>query len=1334
MHHPIRLGFLIDSLLSRYQTRLLVGAFRAARRRGARVIGFQGSFLNFDQERHAFDGSFLYELAGPRAVDGLIVASNILASQVGIESLRTFCATLGVPVVTVGELPGFPQVCIDARGGFSCAISHLIEVHDRRKLAFIQGTPGNPDSAEREAVFREALSAHGLAIDERLIVPGTFLEPSGARAVRLLFEQRGIEPGELDGIVCANDSMAVGAARELRARGLRVPDDVAIIGFDDDDYARNNSPPLTTVAQPVERVGEVASEMLLDRLLGRATPERIVLPVQPVFRRSCGCSPRRLQQSAGALGVQHLELALAELRPQLVASLEQVLGPGRATLGLDALIGALSFEGDQDAAGALSDFERALLDGHELGLDPLRWEDILLPLAEVIRQHSVATLEFERKRDRVRLLLNEVAARVHSLERLYEVQRANALRILGSALGCARSLPNIARTIEAGLPGLGVRYCCVCLFVAGSERTVSKTVAHYEAASLVQTELLHDSGDLWRSLPASVPPNSPGLLDRTSGFPAQQIFSGKSEPLSTDLDLLIYPLVFAERALGYVVFDAPKQVERAWLLENVAGHLSGALYALGKADELRDARSLAETASAAKSEFVAMMSHEVRTPLTAIHGHLELCLRTVLSAEQESHLMRAQASSRSLLRIVDDILDFSKIDARRLEIENVPFGLEEVLEQVAGTFSISANRKNIEFVFDVHADVPLRLQGDPLRVSQVLLNLVGNALKFTERGYVLLSVRPVAGDPIGVEFTVRDSGIGMSTEELTRIFSPFTQGNGSMTRRHGGTGLGLSISKRLVEMMGGELEVESRFGLGSSFTFRLPLAASEQTQSQAPEALHGARLLIAEGSDLQAEALERILKGRASEVRRCATGTAAITAFRKSVSDGRPFDIVLVAQNLPDMNGLELIARFTRAFPMPELTALVVGPSDTEFWSVASLREAGAAATIAKPFHAKSVLRAIARARSPGFGLTVGSVDAATSDKKLRGWSVLLAQDDPAGLELTKQLLELWGASVTPAKDGREAVAHAKTRNFSIILLDLHMPELDGCEAARAIRSDARHVSTMIVALTASTRPADRARASAAGMDAYLCTPIESSALLSQLLQFCVRPQVSIQAESGGKLAELTELGQPNLGQPGPVLDSRTALARVNGDQATYRRLLQRFLKTHLEDTRNIQRARAAGDIKVATRIAHTLSSAAANIGASQLQRAAQALESMLSCDAAAVLDWVTDLERLHAITLSAAAAALHVSSAMMPRVDPDVQPALLLTRAQKLVDAHDTAAVECVQLLSASLLAHSNVREPLKRLETAIDSYDFEQARVELDVVSQALGSPGHELSIVGD
>jgi len=1322
----MRLGFLVDSLLSRFQARLLTGAVRAARRQQAQVVGFQGSFLNHESAPHPFDGSFLYDLAGPAAVDGLVVVSNILASVVGVESLRTFCVALGVPIVSVGDLPGFSQVCIESHDGLTAAISHLVTAHARRKLAFIQGNPGNPESNQREQVFRAALAALGVAVDERRIVSGTFLESSGAKAVRILFEERGIDVHELDGIVSANDQMAVGAARELRARGLRVPEDVALIGFDDDDYAWSNSPPLTTVAQPIEQVGEAAVEMLLDQLLGRVKPERVVLRAEPIYRRSCGCSDSKDVLTPRRAPYENLDAALAGGRSELVKRLEQVAGSNESvTAGVDAAITALSSEQEQDVTQALTRFEQALLDGYELGLHPRQWDDLLLGVAATIRQFPLQapreTRELELRLTRARWLTNEVAARVYSLTRLYEVQRANALRILGSALACARSLSAIALAIENGLPGLGVKYCCVSLFAEGAERKFAQTIAHYEDTSSSRSELLQDTGDLWRLLPGSMPPSAPRGQPRASVFPTLQLFSGACAPVSSELDLLIYPLVFAERALGYVVFDAPRQIERAWLLENIAGYLSGAVYSLARADELRDARAQAERASATKSEFVAVMSHEVRTPLTAIHGHLELCLRTALSREQESHLVRAQASSRSLLRIVDDILDFSKIEAQRLELEARPFALDSLLDQLSGTFADSASRKKLELVFDVHPDVPRQVVGDALRVSQVLLNLLGNALKFTERGQVILRIQLAEGLPGQsiIEFSVEDTGIGMSEAELASIFKPFTQADSSMTRRYGGTGLGLTISKRLVEMMGGELTVASKVGLGSLFRFGLPLSAVEQSKSLAPGGLAASRVLIVEACQAQAEALKRILAPRTSYVRVCGTGSAGLAAFRTALSDGCAFDMVLTAHVLPDMNGGALLARFRRALPPAELTALVVGPSESEF---ASFREAGASATIQKPFYPYSVLRAMARARAQDRGTRRASLVRAATEQSLLGWNVLVAQDDPVGLELTKSLLEQWGASVTLARDGSEAVAHAHRRPFSLILLDLNMPELDGCQAARVIRTDTRNASTVIVALTASTRPEDRARASAAGMDAYIRTPLESAALLGKLLQVGTAAAAE-DASDEAQRRELEALAPTSWGQSRSLLDSRSALARVNGDHALYRRLLQRFLTTHAEDARNLRAAHSQCDTARAIQIAHTLSSAAANIGASQLQHAASGLELTLSCTENPAAEWLDEFDRAHEVTLTAAAAALNAFLAV-ENTDAGARPSALLDRARTLIANHDTAAVECVQSLRVSLAHQPSLWEQLKRLEASIESYDFGHARAELEALAEALSS----------
>lgn len=1334
MHDPIRIGFLVDSLLSRYQVRLFNGAWRAARRRNAHLIGFQGSFLTRPSDETSFDGSFLYELAGPVALDGLVVTSNILASAVGTEAVRMFCVRSGLPVVSVGELAGFPHIETNCEGGLRVVIEHLVTVHGRRRLAFIRGKANNPDSAQREAVFRNTLAALGVQVREELILPGTFLEGSGGSAVRVLLDERGVRPSELDGIVAANDQMAVGAARELLARRIRVPEDVAIVGFDDDDHARSNSPPLTTVAQPIERLGERAAELLLEHLAGRPTPERTSLPAEPVFRRSCGCSPFGHGVTSDPEEHGSLEAAIADRQVVCAKQLEKLVGQSADGSGVEALMRILLARQEQHVTAALAAFERAMLTSHARGLDPLRWEDVLLPLTETVERFAALEPEAAaRARQRVlqaRSMINEVAARSHSLDRLHVVQHANAVRVLGTALGCARNLQALASAVETGLSGLGVKYCCVCLFVDGSERRLATAVARYESSAATSSELMQDTAALWRALPGTLPPSAPGVPARDSlAFATSELFQPKLAPASMNLDLLIYPLVFAERALGYVIFDAPEHVERAWMLENIAGHLSGSVYAITRTDELRDARELAEKASAAKSEFVAMMSHEVRTPLTAISGHLDLCLKTGLSPEQRGHLTRARGSSRALLEIVDNILDFSKIEAQRLELEAVRFELDDVLDQLIGTHALVAARKSLEFVIDPDPSVPRSLVGDPLRLSQVLVNLVSNALKFSSKGHVLLRIQ-LEGEPrsdrVQLRFSVSDTGIGMTDAQVSQIFQPFTQADSSTTRRYGGTGLGLSICKRLVEMMGGRLQVRSLLNSGSEFSFSAVFGAPV-TRSMPIPAWSELRVLIVESSEPQAAALCRLLEAHACRCQCVGSAAEAWEALDAASEAGAPFDVALVAHALPDSSGLSLIAHITRPGEATRVSAVVLGPPNAEFWVGGNFRRYGASAAVAKPFQPASVLRAVERANKLSASSRPPSVGPAEEERRLVGRTVLLAQDEAVGRELFRELLEIWGAKVEVGSNGLEAVQRATSQRFDAILMDLHMPLLDGFEATLTLRAGQRHIRTPILALTASARAEDRAKATAAGMQGYLTTPIDPELLLAALLE--AMPPLAVEP------AELVLEESDDAGPPASVatgrmrvqLDTQSALSRVNGNMGTYRRLLQRFLSSHASAPHDVKRALAESQLEAAMLVAHTLTSAAANIGAAQLQRAAQALESALRHKPTEVPLALADFEFAHVATLSAAAGALEASasSATLPQIPLQASVAALLTRLRRLLDDHDTAAVDCLNLLRQALSERPSTSDPLYRLEQRIGAYDFEQARKELETLALALAAP---------
>ncbi|MFO7181367.1 MAG: substrate-binding domain-containing protein, partial [Pseudomonadota bacterium] len=672
----------MDALLSRYQVRLFETVRRMARRSGIRLIGFQGSYLKSSTaERPVFDGSFLYELADKACVDGLLVASNLLANGVGTEAVRAFCERSGLPVVSIGELSGFPQIDIDNRSGFRAVIEDLVVNHGRRRLAFICGALANPDSIAREQVFRETLADLGVPVIEEAILPGNFLEPSGASAVRTLLDERGIPLEAIDGIVAANDQMAVGAVHELVARHVRIPRDIAIVGFDDDDHARSNSPPLTTVAQPLVALAERAFELLLDRIAGREVPERTVLPAEPIFRRSCGCSGSLARrESIGPCTPRHA--LLERMHRAGNQRLDEIGGRHLNAGSIEALLKVFVSTTEADTVSARTTFEQTILGAAERGFDPERWQEVLDAISDTIASDASPSdrQSYERRLLEARVVVGEVAARTRRLEQLHTTQRANALRVLGSALVCSRDLKGLSRALQAGLPGLGVGYCLICLFATGAEGRLARVAARYEGRGTSPADLLQSAERLWRAIPPTLPPSRPSQRPEALLFPANELVPREAQP-TTERDLLVYPLVFAEATLGYVVFDIPRDLAQAWLLEGLAGHMSSAIYSITRSEELSRARQLAERASAAKSEFVAMMSHEVRTPLTAILGHIDLCLQTQLTREQRRHLDRARASSRALLGIVNDILDFSKIEAQKLELEAVRFDLDDVLDQ-----------------------------------------------------------------------------------------------------------------------------------------------------------------------------------------------------------------------------------------------------------------------------------------------------------------------------------------------------------------------------------------------------------------------------------------------------------------------------------------------------------------------------------------------------------------------------------------------------------------------------------------------------------------------------
>lgn len=750
--------------------------------------------------------------------------------------------------------------------------------------------------------------------------------------------------------------------------------------------------------------------------------------------------------------------------------------------------------------------------------------------------------------------------------------------------------------------------------------------------------------------------------------------------------------------------------------------------------ELIQAKEAAEAATNIKSEFLANMSHEIRTPMNAIIGFADLALKTDLTSKHYDYIKKIETSAKSLLGIINDILDFSKIEAGRMKMELIDFRLDDVVNNIINTISFEAAKKGIELISNISKDVPQALIGDPLRLNQVLTNLADNAVKFTENGHILIKAKLLDKDDkrCRLKFSIKDTGIGLNEEQLDKLFKAFSQADTSVTRKYGGTGLGLAISKCLVEMMNGEITVESSLGKGSVFSFTavfLRQPEEKEYRLLIPNCFAGIKVLIVDDNETAREVLTEQIKSFGLEAVSVASGKQAIMELKRAPAE-KPFNLVLMDWKMPEMDGIETAKIIIKDNKLDQIPLIIMVTAYGKEAVLRRAKKAGINTFLMKPVNQSllfdTIMQSFSQNAQPKVDLKPVPRRHMKIGEEIKGAKVLLVEDNLMNQQVALELLKGGDLIVDVACNGQEAIKAVKSNNYDLVLMDVQMPVMGGYEATSQIRADSRYTNLPIIAMTAHAMLGAKEECLGSGMNDYLSKPIEPDQLFTVLTRWLKRDGL----KSGFKAQEqLRQVIGENSGSCLPKslsgIDLATGLKRLNGNDLLYKRLLLDFLERYTYFTEEIRNALYNKDISSALLQAHTLNGVAGNLSLIKVQEFALGLEEAIEGNSGIDIDsMLIKIDKELQLVFQSiemlncnGEKEIRYGEASLNKVE--IQAILL--ELQNLLEEDNLDAGLSLDSLKKSL-GKSMFQNELREIDVHMGNYDFESAKGYFKKITLAL------------